>query len=447
MIENFIESVKDAGIVGAGGAGFPTHIKLNAQAEYVIVNGAECEPLLKVDQQLMAEKSEELLIALNKIVNETGAKKGIIALKKKYKKALENLNSAIHEYDKLEIFTLDNFYPAGDEQVTVYEVLKRIVPEGGIPLNVGVIVINVETLLNVHNAMNNIPVTDKYLTVTGEVNKPVTLKVPVGISVFEAIQLAGGAKIDDFKVIDGGPMMGKVIEDIHQPIKKNTKGLIVLSQNHPLLLSKDKNIENMLRQARNACCHCSLCTEACPRNLLGHKLYPDKLMRIASYGSTCDLNSKATDAFLCSECGLCERVCVMGLQPWKLNKFLKGQLNANGIKNPNHNKPTETNTFREYRKFPVNKLKARLGIEKYDVSAPIEKEDNKYFKLVVIDRIQHIGAKTEPIVNIGDRVYRGQLIGEVPEKKLGAKIHASIAGFVKDITEKSIIICSDGNEE
>ncbi|QZY54131.1 4Fe-4S dicluster domain-containing protein [Crassaminicella profunda] len=446
MEEKFIDLIKEAGIVGAGGAGFPTHVKLNAQAEYIIVNGAECEPLLQVDQQLMAQKSEEILLALNKIVEETGAKKGIIALKGKYKKALENLNKKVVKYENLELFTLDNFYPAGDEQVTVYEVLKRIVPEGGIPLNVGVIVINVETLLNVYNAMNNIVVTDKYLTITGAVENPITEKVPIGILVKEAIELAGGTTIDEFGVIDGGPMMGKVIEDIQQPIKKNTKGLIVLPKNHPLLLSKDRSIESMLRQARSACCHCSLCTDVCPRNLLGHKLYPDKLMRLASYSSTCDVNTKATDAFLCSECGLCERVCIMGLQPWKLNKFLKAQLSGKGIKNPNKNTPKDTNLFREYRKFPVNKLKSRLGIEKYDVEAPIVEEDNKSFKWVVIDLQQHIGAKAEPVVCVGDQVSKGQLIADIPENKLGAKIHASINGIIKDITEKSIVIFNHNNE-
>ncbi|TCO77953.1 4Fe-4S dicluster domain-containing protein [Marinisporobacter balticus] len=445
MEENFIDLIKEAGIIGAGGAGFPTHVKLNTKAEYIIVNGAECEPLLKVDQQLMAQKSDEILIALDKIVLETGAKKGIIALKKKYKNAVENLDKDSNKYEKLELFTLDNFYPAGDEQITVYEVLKRIVPEGGIPLNVGVIVINVETLLNVYNAMHKISVTDKYLTVTGAVKNPITIKVPIGISVADAIELAGGAIVDKFKVIDGGPMMGKIVEDIHQPIKKNTKGLIVLPENHSLILSKSKKIERMLKQARAACCHCSLCTDVCPRNLLGHKLSPDKLMRLASYNSTCESNSKITDAFLCSECGLCEQVCIMGLQPWKLNKFLKGQLSGNGIKNPNNNVPKETKPFREYRKFPVNKLKARLGIEKYDVDAPLTEQIKKEFKAVVIARSQHIGAPVEPIVNVGDQVTKGQLIGEIPDNKLGAKIHASINGIVKNITDKSILICRADN--
>ena len=164
MEKSFIDLIKDAGIIGAGGAGFPTHVKLNAKVETVIVNGAECEPLLMVDQQLMDKKADEILYALNKVVDETNSNVGIIALKGKYKNAINSLNSKIKDYPKLQLFILENFYPAGDEQVLVYEVTKKIVPEGGIPLNVGVIVINVETLLNVYNAINGIPVTEKYLT-------------------------------------------------------------------------------------------------------------------------------------------------------------------------------------------------------------------------------------------------------------------------------------------
>ena len=118
-------------------------------------------------------------------------------------------------------------------------------------------------------------------------------------------------------------MMGKLIEDINAPIKKNTKGLIVLEKNHKIVQSKMKSIESMIRQARMACCHCSLCTELCPRHLLGHEMEPAKIMRIASYGKTCSVDSSPKNAFLCSECGLCEQVCIMGLQPWKLNKFFK----------------------------------------------------------------------------------------------------------------------------
>lgn len=440
MGNKLLELVKNAGVIGAGGAGFPTHVKLDADAEYIIVNGAECEPLLRVDQQLIALKTKEILKALDQIVKETSAKKGIIALKEKYKESIRSLNKYIDQYDNLEIFKLGNFYPAGDEQVTVYEVLKRIVPEGGIPLGVDVIVINVETLLNVGNALKEIPVTEKYLTVTGGVKTPVTVKVPIGISIKEAIDLAGGAIYDEFVVIDGGPMMGRIVGNVEEAITKTTKGLIVLPKEHPLIISKGKSIEGMLKEARTACCHCSLCTEVCPRNLLGHKLNPDKIMRMASYSSTCDSKTSITEAFLCCECGLCEQACIMGLQPWKLNKLLKSQMSNNGIRNTNLKRPTETNPFRDYRKFPVKKLIARLGIEKYDVDAPLIENITKEFKSVVINRKQHIGASSVPIIKKGDRVVKGQLILDIPENNLGAKIHSSIDGTVEEIKDNYVVI-------
>jgi Na+-translocating ferredoxin:NAD+ oxidoreductase RnfC subunit len=439
MEKSFIDLIKDAGIVGAGGAGFPTHVKLNAKVQTVIVNGAECEPLLKVDQQLMDKKAEEILCALNKVVNETESEVGIIALKGKYKNAINSLNSKIKDYPKLELFILENFYPAGDEQVLVYEVTKKIVPEVGIPLNVGVIVINVETLLNVYNATNGIPVTEKYLTVTGEVNNPITIKVPIGISIEEAIEIAGGSLIKDFCVIDGGPMMGKLVNDIKEPIKKNTKGLIVLSNDHKIVQSKVKSIESIIREARIACCQCSLCTEVCPRHLLGHKIEPSKIMRIASYGKTCSTEITPTSTFLCSECALCEQACIMGLQPWKLNKFFKSELSKSGIKNPNNRAPENADEFRSYRKFPVERLKQRLDIKKYDSASLLEEKEYNFSKVTIL-RSQHIGAKAEPIVKVGDKVHKGDLIGDISDGKLGAKIHASIDGIIQEITDESIVI-------
>ncbi|WP_330586763.1 SLBB domain-containing protein [Aminipila terrae] len=193
MEKSLTALAEQAGIVGAGGAGFPSHVKYNAKAEYVIVNGAECEPLLRVDQQLMAKEAEKLLAALQLIVNHVGAREGVIALKRKYHDAEAALRALLKNYPKLKLYFLDNFYPAGDEQVVVYEVTGRIVPEGGIPLNVGVIVTNVETAINVYEAcVNGQNVTDKYLTVTGEVVNRITVKVPLGITVKEAIDLAGG---------------------------------------------------------------------------------------------------------------------------------------------------------------------------------------------------------------------------------------------------------------
>ncbi|MGI6108628.1 MAG: 4Fe-4S dicluster domain-containing protein [Eubacteriaceae bacterium] len=439
MEQNLVELARNAGIVGAGGAGFPTAVKLDASCDTVIVNGAECEPLLRVDQQLMVVKAEELLEALNAVVEHTGAKEGVIGLKKKYVPAINRLNSMISKYPKLRLFILENFYPAGDEQTLVYEVTGKSVPEGGIPLNVGALVMNVETLLNLHNMMEDgTPVTDSYITVTGAVRKPLTIKVPLGITATQAIDLAGGATVDEYTIINGGPMMGKIVSP-DSFVTKTTKGYIVLPSDHKLIESKTRPVSRSIRDAAVACMQCSLCTEVCPRHRLGHNLEPHKLMRIAAYGGTLDRKALATTAFLCCDCGLCQHACVMDLQPWKFNQELKRQMSAAGIKNPHHNSDVHAIRFADTHRFDVHRLIRRLGLDQYDVPAPLVPEKLDY-TAVTIPLSQHIGAPSVPVVQVGDTVSRGQLIGDIPEGKLGAKIFASIDGVVTDISGNQISI-------
>ena len=210
MNETLIGLIEQAGIVGAGGAGFPTHVKLKAQADTVIINGAECEPLLRVDQQLMAGQAGALLEALELMVEQVGARRGVVALKEHYHAAVEALERELPAHPKLSLHKMGGFYPAGDEQVIVYEVTGRIVPEGGIPLNVGVVVSNVETALNVLAAVRGqTPVIDKYVTITGAVRTPKTVKVPLGVTVAQMLALAGGPTVERYQVVNGGPMMGK----------------------------------------------------------------------------------------------------------------------------------------------------------------------------------------------------------------------------------------------
>src|SRR5665648_230882 len=167
------EKVRAAGVVGAGGAGFPTHVKLAAQAEIVIVNGAECEPLLKTDQQLTPLYPEQLIKGLTLAMEATGAKQGIIALKDKYTDAIAALQPYLTEQVKLSI--MPDIYPAGDEVITIWLTTGRRVPPGGIPLNIGVVVNNVQTLINVARASEGQPVTTRTLTVTGAVKNPITV--------------------------------------------------------------------------------------------------------------------------------------------------------------------------------------------------------------------------------------------------------------------------------
>ena len=440
MEKNLIDIISQSGIVGAGGAGFPTHVKVNAQAEYVIINGAECEPLLRVDQQLMATETEKILEALKLVMEQVGASKGVIALKGHYHDAINSFNKIIGRYEGMSLHLLPNFYPAGDEQVTVYEVTGRIVPEGGIPLMVGCIVSNVETMLNIYNAYyNDEPVTDSYVTFAGEVKNHVTMKLPLGMTVAEALELAGGVTVKGpYVVINGGPMMGKHVP-LDSKITKTTKGLIVLPEDHKLIQDVKMDVSKMLHQAKAACCHCSMCTEVCPRNLIGHRIAPHKTIRFASYGTLCDGSETPMIAFLCSECRLCQYACIMNLQPWKVNHELKGIMAKQGIRNSLNNKPEATHPMREYKRFPIKKLIADLGLNKYNVAAPMA-ELTKEIDHVSIPVAMHIGAPAVPCVNVGDSVEKGDVIAKPAEGKLGACIHASISGTVKAIADGCITI-------
>ena len=197
--------MKDAGVAGAGGAGFPSYAKLNKAADTIILNCAECEPLLKLHRQVLQFHAEEILDALSVIAETVEATKVIIAVKPSYKEAIAAVNKYISNYPNTEIGLLPEIYPAGDEVITIYETTGRVVPPGKIPIAVGVTVFNVETALNVARALKEgAPVTYKYITICGEVRNPVTLKAPLGMTYGELIELAGGATVENPVLIAGG---------------------------------------------------------------------------------------------------------------------------------------------------------------------------------------------------------------------------------------------------
>lgn len=431
MREEIVAAVKAAGVVGAGGAGFPTHIKIDAQVDVVIANGAECEPLLRAHQLIMASESAKVVLGLKTVMLATGARRGYIGLKRKYAEAVANLQAAIAAAggQDVELFFLPDIYPAGDEQVLVHEVTGRIVPEGGLPLQVGVVVANVETLVNIAAALAGIPVTDKVVTIGGAVSKPVTVKVPLGMKVGELIALAGGAAVEPYAVIDGGPMMGKLVTP-DAPVTKTTGGILVLPANHPLIIQRQTPWQTIANRAKAVCCNCLACTEACPRNLLGHSLEPHRIMQAIGRGQFQD-SAVLSRAFLCSECGACDNFgCLMGLSPRRVNSELKKELARAGIKNPHHNKPLKVRMNREYHLIPTKRLVARLGLSVYDVAAPLSPAPVMAAE-VRLPLSQHLGAPAQAVVKVGDSVQKGDLIGKIPAgAAVGANLHASISGRI-----------------
>ena len=238
---SLLEQIKLAGIVGAGGAGFPTHIKLASKAEYILMNAAECEPLLRVDQQLMDIHATEIIQGFAAAGRFIEAKEAIIGIKYKHKEVIKKLKEKIINLnldDYVKVGELKDVYPAGDEQVLVYELTGRVVPEMGIPINVGCVVINSETALNVYNAMHDIAVTDTYVTLAGDIENPVTLRVPVGTPLRVLFKKVGIENPEDYGIIDGGPMMGPLLRNLEASVTKKSKGYVFLKKEHSLIRKK-----------------------------------------------------------------------------------------------------------------------------------------------------------------------------------------------------------------
>lgn len=425
------------GIVGAGGAGFPTYAKLNENAETIILNCAECEPLLRLHRQLLEKYAQEIVDTFHQIGQAVGAKEVIIGIKKAYTKTIDALNAVIGTYPEIRLGLLDEVYPAGDEVVLIYEVTGKVVRPGGLPIECGVAVFNVETVYNVYRAMNQkTPVVDKLVSVVAEVEHPVTVRVPIGTSIEETVRLAGGVTTPNPVYFIGGPMMG-FIGSGSQPVTKTTNAVLVLPESHYIIQRKRQKVSIDLKRAAACCCQCSMCTDLCPRNRLGHPIQPHLFMRAA----TCK-DVQQPDIFVntlfCSSCGLCEMYsCFQGLSPRTLMAEYKAGLRSHGLK-PQKVIPKPVGEEREYRKVPMERLMARLDLTKYNKEAPLD-ETTVPVRKVKIMLSQHIGAPASPVVKQGDTVTAGQMIAE-PAKGLSVGIHASIDGVVKEVSEKYVII-------
>ncbi len=360
--------LEEKGVVGAGGAGFPAFRKLSP-AETVIVNCAECEPLLMLHRQLVAREAEKIVKALNVVKEACGAENAVIALKHTYKDAIGAVIAAGGTVKELR-----SVYPAGDEAVLVYEVTGKVVQPGSIPISEGVIVFNAETMYNIYEAIfEGKAVTEKLVTVTGEVKQPITLKVKLGTTVRELIGKAGGETVQNPVYLVGGPMMGSFQTEAYV-VTKTTNAVIVLPSDHPLVLRKNTRISTELRRASSACCQCRTCTDLCPRHLLGHPIEPHKFMRAMANGNFEDTTT-FLNAMFCSGCGVCEAyACPQGLSPRKLIAEYKVGMRQAGVSAPRVTGCTpEPN--REYHQVPSHRLTARLGLRQYDLPAPWKEEE------------------------------------------------------------------------
>jgi len=333
---------------------------------------------------------------------------------------------------------LGDFYPSGDEYELVYTATGRLIPAAGIPLQVGCVVNNVETLYNVKLAERGVPVTEKFLSVTGTVKEAKSFWAPVGMSFRELIARAGGATVEDCGIFISGLMMGTLTFDLDDVVTKTTGGLILLPRDHYLITRKTRSTTEMARIGKSACDQCSYCTEFCPRYLLGYEVMPHKVMRSLGFTLTGgDIWNQWSE--LCCSCGLCTLyACPEDLYPKEACDSGKHDRKAAGLKFIQQ-APVEVHPMKEYRRVPLSQLRRRLQVEDYERETPFE-EGLSQPASVRIKLKQHAGQAANAVVTEGKKVKKGQLVGCVEEGKLGANIHASIDGKVRAVTADYIEI-------
>ena len=424
------------GIIGAGGAGFPSYAKLAEGANLLLVNGSECEPLLYTDYIILKNELSLVISGIKEVMSHTGIKKSLVAIKEHTAKRLD-LEDGDKLLDGIFIKTLPDAYPIGDEISLIYQATGRLVKPGKLPITKGIIVYNVETMYNLGRAIRfKEPVTKKYVTIGGDIESPVVIKVPVGTKVSDIFKRLNIRLDENHAVLDGGPSMGKIINPSTYAIAKTTKGILILPNDTEAIRSKQANVKMAIARAETACCQCTRCTDMCPRYLLGYPLEPHKMVRTAM-GAVQVMPEMVLSASLCCGCGICESLaCSQGISPRAVIENYKTLL-ANNKLRFNLDGEYEPRDEREYRMIPYKKWMSALGVSKFDTVTDFYGEINDINR-VEIPLSKHIGIPSVPCVKDGDIVTKGDLIANCGSG-LSLPQHASISGYVTLGSDKIII--------
>ena len=315
--EELIEAIRKSGIVGLGGAGFPTYVKFNADpslVEALVINGAECEPYITSDTVTMVNRVDDIETALRAIKKFIGIPRVIIGIEKNKPKAIDAMRELAGRLEGVEVKVLPSLYPQGGEKVLVYHTLGKIIPMGKLPLDVGCIVANVTTIATIGCYLKTgMPLVEKCVTVDGgAVAEPKNVIVPIGTSMADVFAFCGGFKHEPAKLLYGGPMMGIAVNDPSAPILKNTNAILALKKKEAKL------------PKTTACIRCGACTNHCPFGL-----NPSELARAYEFKDAALLDELKVN--LCMECGCCSFVCPANrplVQSNKLGKVLVREAKA-----------------------------------------------------------------------------------------------------------------------
>jgi len=302
------EAVREAGIVGMGGAGFPTRVKIEPNPrlpkDALIINGCECEPYITCDYRIMLEWTDKIIAGIKLAQKASGCSRVFIAIEDNKPKAIEVMNTAlkiIPNSSHIKVIPVRTKYPQGGERQLIKAVLKKNVPTGGIPPMIGVVVLNVATTAAIAEAViSDLPLTHRVVTVSGEaIAKPGNYYVPIGISVEDLIEFCGGVTQKSAKVVMGGPMMGIAIADLKTPLTKASNAVTVLT--------KEQIGRAKFARRQTACIRCGRCLEVCPENLNPTKIAHAVKHNLFDVAERYYLNA-------CIECGCCSYVCPANIE-------------------------------------------------------------------------------------------------------------------------------------
>ena len=289
--DEIIEIIKEAGIVGMGGAGFPTCVKLKPAkpVDTILLNGCECEPMLTADHRVLLEFADDIIYGLKAILKTTGAEKGLIVIEDNKPDAIEHLQAKVADIDNIDVFVAKTKYPQGAEKTLIKRVMGRIVPNGGLPADVGVVVSNISTVKAISDAIQKgMPLIERVATVTGpKIKNPGNFIVKIGTNVKELIDYCGGTTEEDVLIKMGGPMMGFALDDLNVPMMKGSNGIIAIDTD------ETEPVE---------CIKCGRCVDVCPMEL--SPLYFAKYADEQNWQGMKDMN-----VMNCVECRCCEFIC------------------------------------------------------------------------------------------------------------------------------------------
>ena len=394
------ELMKEAGIVGAGGAGFPAYAKLAPGADILLVNGAECEPLLYTDYIILSREMPMVLAGIKAVLEYADIPRALLCVKEHTAKRL-NLKDGEKLADRISLKTLPDVY------------------NGAAAVKFSA------------------KVTMKWLTIGGNIPEAIVVRVPVGTPVSELFAGYSITVPEEHAVLDGGPSMGKIIDPERAVVTKTTKALLILPEASEAVQSKLLDADKSVARAETACCQCTRCTDMCPRALLGYPLEPHKMVRTAKQAAEIS-PAMVLSASLCCGCGVCESLaCCQGISPKAVIAHYKDVLAKNKLRYVGKGELSAL-PEREYRMIPSSRWAGVLGVGKYD-KMPVFKGENTDFDRVEIYLKQHIGAPSKAIVADGQKVERGDKIAESADG-LSLPQYASVSGYATVCEGEKIII-------